>query len=146
MMVAAGRMRRTRPGPGERGGEVVFFGSPDALKASATLTADYLSGRRRAGAKPGTDHGFPQNRGLSLPKIELLGATDHNLKDIDVALPLGPPSASIPATAAARPAAAAASSTSRCSFFRTCTCAARTATAGASAAKGWERRSAGRHY
>jgi len=89
IMFAADRILDMGPGPGERGGEVVFFGSPDALKASATLTADYLSGRRRAGAKPGTDHGFPQNRGLSPPKIELLGATEHNLKDIDVAIPLG---------------------------------------------------------
>jgi excinuclease ABC subunit A len=47
------------------------------------------------------------------------------------------PSASTPATAAARPAAASASSTWRCSSSPTCTCAARTATAGATAPRCW---------
>ena len=48
IMFAADRIMDMGPGPGERGGEVVFFGTPDELKASDTLTAAYLSGRRRA--------------------------------------------------------------------------------------------------
>ena len=83
IMFAADRILDMGPGPGERGGEVVFFGSPGALKASTTLTADYLSGRRRADA--GGSRTPPDRRA---PKIELLGATLHNLKDIDVAIPL----------------------------------------------------------
>ncbi len=87
IMLQADRIMDMGPGPGERGGEIVFFGTPDELKQSKTLTAEYLSGRKRAGGKPGTDHGFPGNRGLS-PVLELLGATEHNLKDIDVGIPL----------------------------------------------------------
>src|SRR2546427_450991 len=86
IMLQADRLMDMGPGPGERGGEIVFFGTPDELKQSKTLTAEYLSGRKRA-SKPGTDHGFPENRGLS-PVLELLGAADHNLKSIDVGIPL----------------------------------------------------------
>src|SRR5206468_5437019 len=87
IMLQADRIMDMGPGPGERGGEIVFFGTPEELKQSKTLTAEYLSGRKRAGGKPGTDHGFQGNRGLS-PVLELLGATEHNLKDIDVVIPL----------------------------------------------------------
>src|SRR5712691_48108 len=86
IMLQADRILDMGPGPGERGGEVVFFGTPDELKQSKTLTAEYLSGRKRA-AKPGTDHVFPGKRGLS-PVLELLGAAEHNLKGIDVGIPL----------------------------------------------------------
>src|SRR5438034_747274 len=87
IMLQADRIMDLGPGPGERGGEIVFSGTPDELKHSKTLTAEYLSGRKRAGGKSGTDHGFPGNRGLS-PVLELLGAAEHNLKDIDVRIPL----------------------------------------------------------
>jgi excinuclease ABC subunit A len=94
IMFAADRILDMGPGPGERGGNVVFSGTPDDLKRTSTLTAEYLSGRKRADvkpvkpAKPGTDHGFPENRGLSPVLIELLGAAEHNLKGIDLAIPL----------------------------------------------------------
>ncbi len=81
IMLQADRIMDMGPGPGERGGEIVFFGTPDELKQSKTLTAEYLSGRKR------TDHGFTGNRGLS-PVLELLGAAEHNLKNIDVGIPL----------------------------------------------------------
>ena len=83
IMLEADRVLDMGPGPGERGGEIIFFGTPDELKVADTLTAHYLSGRMRAGA-----------RGTPLPiesrsrKIELLGASEHNLKDIDLAIPL----------------------------------------------------------
>ena len=38
IMLTADRILDMGPGPGERGGEVVFFGPPDALKSSGTLT------------------------------------------------------------------------------------------------------------
>src|SRR3989441_12884178 len=85
IMLEADKLLDMGPGPGERGGEIVFFGAPEELKQARTLTAEYLSGRKRA-SKPGTDHGFPENRGLS-PVLELLGAAEHNLKDIDVGMP-----------------------------------------------------------
>src|SRR5436190_1160177 len=49
IMLAADHVLGIGPGPGERGGEIVFFGTPDELKQSKTLTAEYLSGRKRAG-------------------------------------------------------------------------------------------------
>ena len=48
IMLAADRILDLGPGPGERGGEIVCFGTPEALKRSRTLTADYLAGRKRA--------------------------------------------------------------------------------------------------
>ncbi|HWA12539.1 MAG TPA: excinuclease ABC subunit UvrA [Burkholderiales bacterium] len=84
IMFAADRILDMGPGPGEKGGEVVFFGRPPALAQSATsLTGDYLRGRRRvdAGLKR-----LPVATGD--PRLELLGATEHNLKDVDVAIPL----------------------------------------------------------
>jgi excinuclease ABC subunit A len=83
IMLAANRVMDIGPGPGERGGEVVFFGSPDALKASGTLTAEYLSGRRRADA--GLAPTPPDRDG---PWLKLLGASAHNLKSVEVAIPL----------------------------------------------------------
>jgi excinuclease ABC subunit A len=80
IMFAADRILDMGPGPGERGGEIVFFGAPEQLKAEKSLTAEYLSGRRRA-AEPHC---------ASAPQdfIELLGASDHNLKNLDVRIPL----------------------------------------------------------
>ncbi len=83
VMLAADRVLDLGPGPGEHGGEIVFFGSPRELVTGArTLTADYLAGRKRAGepARAATR--------LNGASIEILGATEHNLKDVDVAIPL----------------------------------------------------------
>ena len=83
IMLAADRILDLGPGPGERGGGIVFLGTPDELKRANTLTADYLSGRKRAdsGIAP-----VPPERGG--PRIELRGAAEHNLKGVDVAFPL----------------------------------------------------------
>src|SRR5256714_785669 len=83
IMFAADRILDMGPGPGERGGEIVFFGTPDELKQSKTLTAEYLSGRKRAGS------GKAAAPDRKAGRIELLGAAEHNLKDIDVGIPLG---------------------------------------------------------
>ncbi len=48
IMFAADRILDMGPGPGERGGEVVCFDTPERLKQTRTLTAEYLSGRKRA--------------------------------------------------------------------------------------------------
>src|SRR5438093_5262395 len=82
VMLAADRILDLGPGPGERGGEVVFFGPPDELQnSSGSLTADYLTGRKRADAPP--DAVPPDG-----PRIEVLGAAQHNLKSIDISIPL----------------------------------------------------------
>ncbi|MCX7892296.1 MAG: excinuclease ABC subunit UvrA [Burkholderiales bacterium] len=108
IMLEADRVLDMGPGPGERGGEIVFFGPPDALKRADTLTAAYLSGRKRADAgwragagvrpppSPGRGQGAdPRSPSSSQgeardggPRIEIFGAAEHNLKGIDVAFPL----------------------------------------------------------
>ena len=80
IMHAADRILDMGPGPGERGGEVVFFGSPAELRAQRTLTAEYLSGRKRAEA--------PRAPRAPQKFLEVLGAAEHNLKDLDAAIPL----------------------------------------------------------
>jgi excinuclease ABC subunit A len=81
IMFAADRIMDMGPGPGERGGEIVFSGTPDELKQSKTLTAEYLSGRKRAGVSRSP-------LAAKVRRLELLGAAEHNLKDIDVGIPL----------------------------------------------------------
>jgi excinuclease ABC subunit A len=80
IMFAADRILDMGPGPGERGGEAVFFGAPAELKGTHTLTAEYLSGRKRAEAPraPKRPDSF----------LQVLGAAEHNLKDLDIAIPL----------------------------------------------------------
>jgi excinuclease ABC subunit A len=83
IMFAADRILDLGPGPGERGGEIVFFGPPQALKQAGTLTGQYLSGRRRV-----DDASSRREPRANPPTIQILGAAEHNLKGIDVAFPL----------------------------------------------------------
>ncbi|MBR3961503.1 MAG: excinuclease ABC subunit UvrA [Clostridia bacterium] len=71
------------PGAGIHGGEVVFSGTVDELKAcSNSYTADYLSGRRAINV--------PQNRRKGNGNfLEIKGAAENNLKNVNVKLPLG---------------------------------------------------------
>jgi excinuclease ABC subunit A len=80
IMYAADRILDMGPGPGERGGEIVYFGPAEKLAAERTLTADYLAGRKKA----------VEERAAAAPRIFLTleGAAEHNLKNIDVRFPL----------------------------------------------------------
>jgi excinuclease ABC subunit A len=69
-------------GAGEQGGKVVYSGDyPGLLRESRSLTAKYL---RNELAIPVPS---PRRKGLS-HKIRLKGASEHNLKDIDIDIPL----------------------------------------------------------
>jgi len=83
VMVAADRVLEIGPGPGERGGQIVFDGTPDDLRRSATLTGQYLSGRLRVEAP----RALPVSD--STPRLLLEGASANNLKNVDVSIPLG---------------------------------------------------------
>ena len=72
------------PGAGEHGGEVVHSGTfASLLKNKSSITADYLSGRRRIEV--------PAQRRPVDPKRQLrvIGARENNLKNLDVSFPLG---------------------------------------------------------
>src|SRR3546814_4906558 len=56
VMVAADRVMDIGPGPGERGGQIVFDGTPQQLQGSHTLTGDYLSGRDRKSTRLNSSH------------------------------------------------------------------------------------------
>ena len=225
VMLAADRILHLGPGPGENGGEVVFFGPPgervkQGLESSAGIARVADSDALvfpGAGAGAGGGVGPPDG---ATRWLEVLGAAEHNLKGIDVRIPLGrlvcltgvsgsgarprrpaptgtcgatspsgtwswwtshpsgrPPAPTLPATSApstpsasasppsrspgsgatppapsastrvtgaARPAAGTASSTWRCSSCPTSTCAAPTATGGATVPRcsrsGWKDR------
>ena len=82
VMVAADRILDIGPGPGERGGQIMFDGPPADLRQAQTLTGDYLSGRKHIEAP------LPQAVAANTPRLLLQGVKAHNLKNIDVDFPL----------------------------------------------------------
>jgi len=71
------------PGAGRLGGHVVASGGPrDIERNPASLTGQYLSGAAQI-AVPAT------RRKTNGKKIKIVGASQHNLKDVDVEIPLG---------------------------------------------------------
>ena len=86
---SADRILDLGPGAGERGGEIVFFGSQkQLLRNRRSLTAQYLSGRRSVLEHERQAASFPAPAQSGEHALEILGAAEHNLKNIDVSIPL----------------------------------------------------------
>ena len=71
------------PGAGKHGGKVIFEGEYRALLKSKTLTGEYLSGKKEVRVVAG-EESKAKNQ-----KLLIKGAEEHNLKNIDVEIPLG---------------------------------------------------------
>ena len=82
-MYAADSIVDVGPGAGIHGGQIVCTGTVDDIKAcEASVTGQYLSGRR---AVP-----VPEKRRKGNGKyLEIIGAAENNLKNINVKIPLG---------------------------------------------------------
>ena len=71
------------PGAGRHGGEVVFAGTPSETKTGHSITCDYLNGIRQIEV-PKT-----RRKPLEGDSLTIKGAKGHNLKNVDLKLPLG---------------------------------------------------------
>ncbi len=70
------------PFAGKHGGEIISEGTPQEILLSNTLTADYLNGKKEIKIPTSRRKGNGK-------KMELKGCTGNNLKNVDVAFPLG---------------------------------------------------------
>lgn len=69
------------PGAGSEGGIVVFEGNVPKLLKGKSLTAQYMTGKKKVSEKAKYRKGNGKH-------IEIIGATEHNLKNVDVKIPL----------------------------------------------------------
>ncbi|MEP7284105.1 MAG: excinuclease ABC subunit A, partial [Rubrivivax sp.] len=82
VMLSADRLIDMGPGPGERGGQIVYDGTPEGVRSADTLTGAYLGGRKHVGA------GLRRLVDAGTPRLIVEGAREHNLRHITVELPL----------------------------------------------------------
>jgi len=82
-MLAADHLIDIGPGAGVNGGNVVFQGTPKEAMHGKGLTCDYLRGKKRIEV-PAT-----RRKPLEGQYLKLFNASGHNLKNVDLDLPLG---------------------------------------------------------
>ncbi len=82
VMLAADRIIDMGPGPGERGGRIVFDGVTEDLRHADTLTGAYLGARKHVGMA------FKRAVTDATPRLILEGVREHNLKNVSVEIPL----------------------------------------------------------
>ncbi len=82
-MLSADHLLDIGPGAGKHGGQVIAAGTPqEVMNNPNSVTGQYLSGKKEIP--------MPKKRRKGNGKyLEVLGATEHNLKDVDVRFPLG---------------------------------------------------------
>ena len=82
-MLAADYLVDIGPGAGDNGGHVVAAGTPEeVMKNKESITGQYLSGKLKIDV--------PKKRRKGNKKsIKIIGAKEHNLKNIDITIPLG---------------------------------------------------------
>lgn len=81
------------PGAGKNGGRIVFEGTPKQLLKSKTLTGDYLAGRKKVEIKNSklqitSSKQITNDKSQTVNHLIVKGASEHNLKNIDVKIPL----------------------------------------------------------
>ena len=82
MMLASDHLVDIGPGAGVHGGQIVAQGPPDSHLATDSVTAEFLTGKKRIELPVKRRKGHRKN-------LTLKGATGHNLQGVDVKIPLG---------------------------------------------------------
>ncbi|MDD5415877.1 MAG: excinuclease ABC subunit UvrA [Candidatus Daviesbacteria bacterium] len=92
-MEAADLLIEIGPGAGEHGGNIIFIGTPEQMKKNPnSLTGQYLSGKKKVTPifhRSHPDPALPEKDLSNNRALTVFGATEHNLKNINVSFPLG---------------------------------------------------------
>jgi excinuclease ABC subunit A len=82
MILEADHVVDIGPRAGVHGGKIVAEGTPDHIKQADSLTADYLQGRKEIPVPTERRKGNGKD-------VKIKGARGHNLKNVDISIPLG---------------------------------------------------------